>query len=108
MLGIVSHEHDSTPSVIVGIGEEMRNKNQSKMVTTMQEKWVASVVHGRSRIMLSHGTSGRWRCECLESVHVVTMGHFSKKMEEQHKEDALIPYYKKRMEGEKHILISLC
>ena len=108
MLGVESHEHGSTLSVIAVTNEEMRNKNQSEMVTTVQEKMVASVIYGIKRIMLSHGSSGRRRCEWLESVRVITTSHFSKKMEEQQKEDALIPYYKERMQGEKHILISLC
>ena len=74
----------------------------------MQEKRVASVIHGIKRIILSHGSSGRMRCEWLESVCVITTSHFDKKMKEQQKEDALIPYYKEKMEREKHILISLC
>ena len=110
MLGVESYDHGSTLRVLVKTSKEMRNKNQFRMVTIVQEKRTISVINGRRKIMLSHGTSRRKRYEWLESVGVViltTMDHFGKKMEEQQKENALIPYYKERMEKRKHILISL-
>ena len=110
MLGVESHDHGSTLRLLVKTSKEMRNKNQFEMVITMQEKRTTSVIHGRRKIMLSHSTSRRIRYEWLKSIGVIiltTMGHFSKKMKVQQKENALIPYYKERMEKRKHILISL-
>ena len=66
MLGVESHEHGSILSVIAMTNEDMRNKNQSEMVTIVQEKNVATIIYGIKRIMLSHGSSGRRRCEWLE------------------------------------------
>lgn len=51
-------------------------------------------------IILSHVTSGKKkRWEWLESVHVVTTSHFSKKMKQQWKKDS---YYKEGMEKRKN------
>ena len=75
------YDHGLTLRVLVRTSKDMRNKNQFEMVPTMQEKNIANVIHGRRRIMLSHGTSGRKRYEWLESVGVVIltiMGHSSK------------------------------
>lgn len=75
------YDHGLTLRVLVRTSKDMRNKNQFEMVPTVQEKNIANVIHGRRRIMLSHGTSGRKRYEWLESVGVVIltiMGHSSK------------------------------
>ena len=110
MLGGESHDHGSTLRLLVKTSKEMTNKNQFEMVITVQEKRTTGVIHGIRKIMLSHGTSRKRRYEWRKSIGIIiltTMDHFSKKMEVQQKENALIPYYQERMEKRKHILISL-